>query len=261
MVSSLPIYVINLARRPDRLAAITKRLDSAGLAFERIDAVDAQSTPDEEIAPYFSSSSGFGRVAKGDRCCTLSHLRFFERLVDSSADYALVLEDDAVFDGVELRRVLETNWLPPGVDLVKIEAYGATGRKIIVGPLQQCLPGLSVARLHSRHTGTGGYIISRALASWLLSQIKPLSVPIDHLLFNPQVSPVFEHIRPYQLLPTLIKQFDFKADSDIEHWRIPYRQFSVDFVKRELWRFATDVRALPNQIAQLASGNWQFVSV
>ena len=261
MVRSLPIYVINLARRPDRLAVIAERLAAAGLSFERIDAVDAQSTPDEAIDPHFSAGSGFGRVAKGDRCCTLSHLRFFERLVASRDDYALVLEDDAVFDGAALRRVLDTNWLPPEVDLVKIEAYGGVGRKILVGPQQRCLPGLSIARLHSRHTGTGGYIISRALAAWLLSEAKPLSVPIDHLLFNPQLSPVFERIRPYQLLPTLVRQFDFKVDSDIDHWRIPYRQFSVEFVKRELWRFATDVRALPQQVAQLAFGNWRFVSV
>ena len=40
---ALPVYVINLDRRPDRLEAITADLDRAGLAFERIKAIDGVS--------------------------------------------------------------------------------------------------------------------------------------------------------------------------------------------------------------------------
>ncbi len=41
-ITVLPIYVINLDRRPDRLAAIAADLDRLGLPFERIKAVDGQ---------------------------------------------------------------------------------------------------------------------------------------------------------------------------------------------------------------------------
>ena len=36
------IFVINLARRPDRMAAMAAQLERLGLAYERFDAVDAK---------------------------------------------------------------------------------------------------------------------------------------------------------------------------------------------------------------------------
>ena len=261
MSDLLPIYVINLARRPDRLAAIADRLAAADLNFERIEAIDAQSTPDETIDRYFGSDAALGPVAKGDRCCTLSHLRFFDRLAKSPDEHALVLEDDAVFDGEALRPVLEKHWLPSGIELLKIEAYGPMGRKVIIGRQRQCSSGLSIARLHSRHTGAAGYIISRSLAAWLLAEINLWTMPIDHLLFNPQASPVFDKLKPYQLLPTLVRQFDFRTDSDLQEWRPVNNNSDLELVMRKLLRFARDVKSLPKQIAKLAFGDWHVVSL
>jgi glycosyl transferase family 25 len=254
MFSPLPVYVINLARRPDRLRAIAQRLGAAGLAFERIDAFDAQIMADAAIDAHFAPDTGFG---KGDRCCTLSHLRLFERLANSSDDYAIVLEDDAVFDAKALRRLLDPGWLPRNVDLVKIEAYGPVHRKIIIGRRLSVFPGVSIARLHRKHTGAGGYIISRRLASWLLAHSRPLTMPIDHLLFNPLISPVFHRIRPYQLLPAVVRQFDINTDSDIAPWRTPERRSGRAFLNHELRRFVADVAALPH----LALRRWRFVSI
>ena len=44
---STKIFVINLARRTDRLARITRGLARFGLAFERIEAVDAMDVSEE----------------------------------------------------------------------------------------------------------------------------------------------------------------------------------------------------------------------
>lgn len=43
-MSQIPIYVINLDRRPDRLAGISEQLATLGLEFERIAALDGKSS-------------------------------------------------------------------------------------------------------------------------------------------------------------------------------------------------------------------------
>jgi hypothetical protein len=62
-------------------------------------------------------------------------------------------------------------------------------------------------------------------------------------------------------LPAIVRQVDLKTDSDIEAWRRTLRNFSREYVRRELWRFHTDLAALPRQFAQLATGNWRFATV
>ena len=48
MKQVIPVWVINLNQRPDRLLKIAKRLDGMGVAWSRIDAVDGR-TCDENI--------------------------------------------------------------------------------------------------------------------------------------------------------------------------------------------------------------------
>ena len=52
-----PIFVINLARRPDRLARISQDLDALGLAFQRVEAVDGAEFEPERLNQRFKPSS------------------------------------------------------------------------------------------------------------------------------------------------------------------------------------------------------------
>ncbi|HEY5346698.1 MAG TPA: glycosyltransferase family 25 protein, partial [Rhizomicrobium sp.] len=68
-------YLINLSRRTDRLAAMTAQFAALGLAFTRVEAVDARGTPDSAIEKWFTATGPLGLLPKGDKCCTLSHRR------------------------------------------------------------------------------------------------------------------------------------------------------------------------------------------
>ncbi len=122
-------------------------------------------------------------------------------------------------------------------------------------------PGFALARLRSRHTGTGGYILSRRGAQTLLA-IPRFNLPVDHLLFNPNNSPAFAGLAPRQLIPAVLRQQDFIGEkSDIEAFRVGMRKLSWTYARRELVRFGYDLRLLPLQAALALSRRARFIDI
>jgi len=93
--SGVLVQVINLARRPDRLARISAQLQKAGLNFEVQVAVDGQLETQE---PKFLSKGAVG--------CWKSQVNAMRRIVEAKAQFGLILEDDAVFSPVVNDRFL-----------------------------------------------------------------------------------------------------------------------------------------------------------
>jgi glycosyl transferase family 25 len=255
------IYLVNLARRPDRLAAMQAMAGRLGLSLTRIEAVDAARAPAAEIDRFFAANGPLGEIPPGDKCCALSHRIFWQQLVDSGAAYAAVLEDDAVLTSSAPRFLKDARWIPPGVDLVKLEHYGPRGQGILVSDFQGVAEGFQLARLRSRHTGTGGYVLSRRGAEKLLA-LPRFNLPVDHLLFNPNNSPLFKALAPRQLIPAVLRQQDFIGErSDIETFRKGLRKLSPTLVRRELKRFAYDLRLVPQQLAAALAGRARFIRI
>lgn len=71
------IFVINLARRPDRLENFTKQMDHLGIKFERFDAIDAG-------------------VGFGNHGCCASHRAVMDMIVRRGLKRAFVFEDDSI---------------------------------------------------------------------------------------------------------------------------------------------------------------------
>ncbi|HEX3754423.1 MAG TPA: glycosyltransferase family 25 protein [Rhizomicrobium sp.] len=255
------IYLVNLARRPDRLAAMQAMAGRLGLSLNRIEAVDAASAPLAEMDRYFAQGGPLGEIPPGDKGCLLSHRLFWQSLVNSGDDYAAVLEDDAVLTASAPHFLKDSHWIPPDVELVKLEHYGPRGQGILVSDFTRVRDHFQLARLRSRHTGTGGYIISRRGAEKLLAMEK-FNLPVDHLLFNPNNSPVFALLAPRQLIPAVLRQQDFIGEkSDIETFRKGLRKLDWTYAKRELVRFGYDLRLVPQQLALALTGRAKFVRI
>jgi glycosyl transferase family 25 len=256
----LRIYLINLARRPDRLATMLTMASSLGLDFERIDAVDACIIEPAAMDRYFFGDGPIGGIGAGDKCCLLSHRLFWERLVASGDGFAVVLEDDAVLTSSAPRILNSADWIPSGVDVVKLEQFGRDQR-ILVSDFRPVAPGFKLAALKSRHTGTGGYILSRAAAQILLA-ITKFDLPVDHLLFSPNTSRLFHILKPQQLIPAVLRQQNFVgAQSDIEISRTEFRRPGRAYAIRKLKRFASDLRLLPRQLVAALTGRAQFIRI
>ena len=260
----MKIYLINLARRPDRLAAMQAEAARLGLALTRIDAVDAKT----EALPQarFEQAGPLGEIPAGDKACFLSHEKAWQALVASGEDHAVILEDDVILSPSAARFLNDTSWIPAGVDLVKLEHYGPASQSVLLSDFRKIErremgAGFAVARMHSRHTGGAAYIVSRRASRTLVAQ-KRIALPVDHLLFNPNNSPLARELQPWQLLPAIARQKDFVgAPSDIEKSRKPLRKLTLTYIKRELVRFGYDLKLLPRQIALALTGKAKFTRI
>ena len=95
----MKLFVINLDRAPERLADTAKLFADAGLAFERVPAVDARAMSDAErrrtAPPVRFYLANARRVRPGEIACTLSHRKAwdaaFAQQVPTAAAAACVL--------------------------------------------------------------------------------------------------------------------------------------------------------------------------
>ena len=246
------IYLINLARRPDRLAAMTA--EARGLPLTRIDAVDAASAEAAGIDRWFAAGGPLGEIPRGDKCCLLSHRSAWEMFVASGDAHAVFLEDDVRLSPSAAALLTSDGWIPPSVQVVKLEHYGPPGQRVLLNDLRQVGEDFMLGRMLSRHTGAAAYILSRGAAQALLGETR-FNLPVDHLLFNPNNSAPFASLAPWQLVPAIARQTEFVGEkSDIDGTRAGLRRWSLRYLLRELVRFGYDLRLLPMQFMALRRG-------
>jgi glycosyl transferase family 25 len=112
----------------------------------------------------------------------------------------------------------------------------------------------SLARLLSKHCGAAAYIVSRAGAEEILDHCRRLMLlPIDHLLFNPNNSPLFARLSPWQLFPAVAQQHAVHG-TDIHPLRLQQCPTGLRYVRRELVRAWYETRRLPEQLGSLLRG-------
>ena len=259
------IYLINLGRRPDRLAAMTARAERLGLQLERVEAVDAATAEPDALERWFADGGPLGEIPRGDKACLLSHRLAWQKFLACGDAHAVFLEDDVVLSRAAGELLPNDAWIPAGASVVKLEHYGPKGQRVLLRGLSAATDGFQLGRMLSRHTGAAAYILSRPAAELLLRQTR-FDLPVDHLLFNSNNSALFDRLAPWQLLPAIARQEQFVGaqslidKSDIEGTRKPLRALSPTYVKRELVRFGYDLKLLPRQIAALLTGA-RFIAV
>jgi glycosyl transferase family 25 len=253
------LYLINLARRPDRRAAMSAQALALGLELSPVAAVDARIADPAELDRWFAPKGPLGEIPRGDKACFLSHRLAWEALLASGDAHGVVLEDDVRLSPAAAALLASDAWVPARVGLVKLEHYGPRGQRVLLTDFRKIGGDFQLARMLSRHTGAAAYLISRAAAKLLVAQTR-LDLPVDHLMFNPNNSGLFAPLAPLQLLPAVARQQQFVGNqekgikSDIEGTRGPLRALSLTYARRELVRFGYDLRLVPRQLAALAGG-------
>ena len=107
MTSSVDIAVINLDRRPDRIAFLYKHIP---FAFRRFAAIDGQNLSKHyfEFPDLLDTIRGQQRIL-GEVGCSLSHYSLWKAHADTPVnDFLLVFEDDVMFTEQSIERLLDT---------------------------------------------------------------------------------------------------------------------------------------------------------
>lgn len=227
-------YLINLDRSTDRLSYMDAQFRNLGLEYVRVPAVDGRSFSQVEVDAVTTTDTRWkAPLTRSEIGCFLSHRRCLEQIVSAPDPFAIVVEDDIEFavDASELFK--ETDWIPSDADLLKLET---NGKKVLLDLPNQCGDTrYSVARLHSTHIMSAGYIISRDAAVRLLARMDKIWAPIDQFIFSAEHG-IFNELMIYQSTPALCRQVGLESTLDKDRRRAHQRPPLFRRVLREVRR-------------------------
>ena len=176
-----PIFVITLARSAKRRENITRRLDAAGFPYRMAEGVDGANPDALKKVPHILDGRRYlrhrGRTLSGGEIgCYLSHYLLWKTISAGNADCALVLEDDARWDGDLAESVADIlaakqQW---GICLLTSDKEKCAFRKLsAVGKNRRLGYPLK------RTMGTAGYLIKRETAAVLSKNPPVIREPVD----------------------------------------------------------------------------------
>lgn len=175
---SLPVYVINLDTRQERWATLAHSAERYAPNFDlrRVSAIDGNA-PGWRGADLNTFAHRCGRrMLPGEYGCYFSHLKALETFVADGAPFALILEDDVVFDEKSVSRISAILEAMPDFETVRIVNH----RSSLLIELGQTSRGDRVGRtLHGPQGSAAAYLVSRHGAKKLLASLKTMSLPWD----------------------------------------------------------------------------------
>jgi glycosyl transferase family 25 len=168
--------VINLDRSPERLATVDRGLRRAGIAYERLPAVDGRQldlATDPEVRRSIDREAWMRRHHRNptaaDIGCYLSHLRALDRLLDQPRPLGLILEDDADVAADFLAAVEPAVRDAASWDILKLHVRHP-------GPLiprRVYREGSVLCSLVTRHAGATAYMVTKTAAAQMREHMVP----------------------------------------------------------------------------------------
>ncbi len=103
MMQNFKIYILNLKSDKNRRENIINELKKQNISnYEIIEAVDGNKLKQNEIDLSISKNKKFinpinTNMSKSEIGCALSHIKIYREIINCNLDFALILEDDAIF--------------------------------------------------------------------------------------------------------------------------------------------------------------------
>lgn len=175
-------YVISLISETKRRKHIEQEFGQQNIPFSFFDAV----TPDriEDVAKKFNiilDRSSEAKLWDGEIGCALSHISLWDLALENNLDYINIFEDD-IHLGENAKELLEVDYLPNDIDVLKLEANG----KMFFKDPYKAKCSRHIYPITFKQSGCAGYTVTAKGAKYLLEQVKnkPLEVAIDSLVFE-----------------------------------------------------------------------------
>eukprot|EP00927_Polykrikos_kofoidii_P039015 TRINITY_DN33459_c0_g1_i1.p1 TRINITY_DN33459_c0_g1~~TRINITY_DN33459_c0_g1_i1.p1 ORF type:complete len:363 (+),score=69.56 TRINITY_DN33459_c0_g1_i1:63-1091(+) len=226
-----PAFVVNLDRRPDRWAAVKKRLrEFDGLVFDRVPAVDAAAgieIPASDVAHHWTTANNWKYVTQrfeggencgyekctlplsgGERGCAASHIALWRICAaNEEAGPQLILEDDALplpgFVSRFQRALRDLQAEAPDILYLGYELGSPLGRKVSRAVREATYLWTTVA-----------YVIWPSGARKLLAAL-PVDQPVDNFMASLIAT---GKLHGFAVTPEAVRQAgEWNVDSDIKH--------------------------------------------
>ncbi len=250
----LPVFIINLDRRPDQWATMAAQMDRLGIKAVRIPAVDAHLLAAQEERQKNHGKRPFWRINLGAAAGMLGHSRAMIDLLGSSAPAALILEDDAELAPDTPRLLDSVDWWPAGAHVVRLESHVQTSAGLyksspLWGSSTGRTPsGRALHRLERWCPGTAAYLIDRRGAQIALAAFADPYHTTDQTLFNLRYSVTARRLRTVQILPAMARQRE-EDGTDQQGWR---SKAELQGWKQLAYRLRRNLRSVPYRGRMLA---------
>jgi GR25 family glycosyltransferase involved in LPS biosynthesis/phosphorylcholine metabolism protein LicD len=160
-------WIINLAKRPDRLSVTQDRLKSVGIIAQRWNATDAV---DPGVVDFYEQLP-LPKRSIGEVACYLSHKKLWEHIYDQNIPYAVIFEDDAYpTKDITSKDIMDIIRRSAGFDMIYL-GHCFSSPSVFTQPI--VTPGTAQC-LHA-------YVISRKAIGKILAKPDDYSLPIDKI--------------------------------------------------------------------------------
>jgi len=246
-------YVLNLDRHPERLAEIGRQLNAQNIDWQRFSAVDSLNTPSKDLDQFTDDAGPIPRMGAGARACTVGHFLIWKNFLATGAEVAFILEDDALLSSKFKAFMSEGVNLVDKLDILNFnrQAPRHKDKKLFVAKRSsyQC-EFFTADRLLGPHFGTAGYMITRKTALHLIEDITRTNVPIDHLLFNPNVSEFCRKSRIFQTFPAMVRPTPESFATSIQKEKVPNARSWPNRLRRGYYEINQAPRLLTGLVAR-----------
>ena len=184
-IRKIPVFCINLDRRPERYDLFSKQRGINELNIQRVSAVDGAAINPVK-SPYISNQTKINILHNTRRShgeidtigaigCSLSHYSVWKKFLESDAPHCLVLEDDAQIKSGLADLVINASRDVPAFD-VWLLSYKLYDKTLLPLPSGQ---GHKTWKSPVNFWGTSAYIVSRAGAKRLMEDFFPIECHLD----------------------------------------------------------------------------------
>lgn len=265
MEQAIPVYVISLGRSIERREAIVRHLNSLGIQFEVVEAVDGATLNDDQVTTMTCETSK--NLHRGTIGCYMSHISVYEKIASKKQPLALILEDDARLSPKAVQ-LLTAGIDSPDFDYCFLDSDDHNDRvAIYYDPSmgKQTNNGFTYYRLSDGPQTLHAYLITRDAASKRLEHAYPIRKPVDlydHLpypirfaaIINPKLAWVSEQslVSFTSTKHTNINDLSFAF---IRRWSLFYT--IRDLVRLRAWRNYCKTKRLIRSGALPAGKPWK----
>lgn len=204
----MKVFVINLARSPERRASMEQQLSLLNLDYEIVEAVDGSQLSYTDIMKETRPLNY--ALSCGEVGCALSHINIYRRIAAEGIPLALILEDDALLNCesvVVMSEVEKRNIQFPTVTLLTetSQYIDKPAFSLSISKGRNIYDVLEASRSH-------GYIINQSAASKLIEFLYPVWMVADR----------WQTLREYSVcnieavIPPVIKRSTHSESSTIQ---------------------------------------------